>query len=236
MEEKQTWKVLSHQPIEKVTENLWRVEGEIPGMQLRRVMTLVKRHDGSILAHSAIALDEASMAEIDAWGKISWIVVPNGWHRIDAPRFKARYPQAKVICPSVARKKVEEVVVVDGHYEDFPSDDEVKIEMLSGVANKEGVLLVQSGDGQTAVFNDVIFDMPHLPGFYGFVLKHITASSGGPCVSRIGKLMVVHDKESLRKHLERIAALPKLQRLIVSHHRMTTGRAGEAIAQALSTL
>ena len=38
-----TWKVLPHHPIEKLEPNLWRVEGTVPKMPLRRVMTLVEQ-------------------------------------------------------------------------------------------------------------------------------------------------------------------------------------------------
>ena len=63
------WKVLEHGKIERLTERLWRVEGMIPGMSLRRVMTVVKRSSGGLAIHSAIALDEGEMAELEAWGK-----------------------------------------------------------------------------------------------------------------------------------------------------------------------
>ena len=41
------WQVHAHRPIEKLTENLWRVEGDVPGMPLKRVMTVGKRSDGT---------------------------------------------------------------------------------------------------------------------------------------------------------------------------------------------
>ena len=63
------WTVLEHRSIEKVEENLWCVTGTLPGMALRRVMTLVRLENGDIVIHSAIALDEASMSEIEGWGR-----------------------------------------------------------------------------------------------------------------------------------------------------------------------
>jgi len=42
------WKVLPHKPIEKLAENLWRVEGDLEGMPLKRVMAIAKRADGSL--------------------------------------------------------------------------------------------------------------------------------------------------------------------------------------------
>src|SRR5690349_19124776 len=113
------WKVLEHSPIEELATNLWRVEGSLPGMPLRRVMTLVKREDGDLVVHNAIAVDDASLARIEAWGRPRWLIVPNGWHRLDAPAWKARFPDLRVLTPAGSRKKVEEVIHVDGGYEDF---------------------------------------------------------------------------------------------------------------------
>jgi hypothetical protein len=213
-----TWSVLPHRPIEKITANLWRVEGDLKDMPLKRVMTLAKRHDGTLVVHNAIALEEAAMAEIAAFGKVAYVIVPNGFHRLDAPAYRSRYPDAKFFAPAGARKKVEEAVDVQGTCEDFPPDERVSYTTLEGTGSGEGVLRVTSEEEVTLVLNDVVFNMPHVPGIKGFVLRHVTASTGGPRVSRIGKLFLIKDKAALRAHLLRLADIPRLRRIIVSHH------------------
>ncbi len=42
-------------------------------------------------------------------------------------------------------------------------------------------------------------------------------STGGPRVTRIGRLFVVRDRGALRAYLEKLAADPKLERIIMSH-------------------
>lgn len=232
----ETWKVLPHRPIEHLADNLWRVEGGLEHMPLKRVMTVARRQDGGLVIHNAIALDDAAMAALDAWGPVTALLVPNGYHRLDARIFKQRYPAARVYCPRGATKKVEEVVPVDGSYEDFPADDTIELETLAGIKEQEGVMLVRSPDGVTLVFNDAIFNMPHVPGFSGWILKHITQSTGGPRVSRIARLALIKDKAAFRADLERLADTPELRRLIVSHHCMVEGDAASAIRQAASTL
>lgn len=231
-----TWKVLPHGPVEELAENLWRVEGSLEGMPLRRVMTVAKRSDGDLVIHNAMALDDASMAKIEAQGRVGYLIVPNGYHRLDAPVFKKRYPEAKVLCPRGGRAKVAEVVPVDGTYEDFPKDSAVELVNLDGVAEQEGVMIVRSADGATLVFNDAIFNMPHVGGFSGFVIRHITASTGGPRVSRIMKLFVIKDRAALRANLLRLAETEGLRRMIVSHHELVQGDAAAAIRQAAATL
>src|SRR5687767_7163258 len=110
----QEWKVLPHGPIEKLEDNLWRVEGSLPGgMPLKRVMTVARLRDGQLVIHNAIALGPAEMAELERFGKPAYLIVPNAYHRLDAKIWKDRYPQIAAGCPAGARAKVSEVVPVD---------------------------------------------------------------------------------------------------------------------------
>ncbi len=218
----QAWKVLPHRPIEQLDDHLWRVEGDLEGMPLKRVMAIAKRADGRLVMHNGIALEDEAMKAIDAWGEVSEILVPNGYHRLDAKVFHDRYPKARILCPAGARKKVEEVVKVDGTYEDFGQDANVSLETLEGTAAAEGAMIVKDGDRTSLVLNDALFNMPHLPGFTGWVLRNVTASSGGPRVSRVARWLVVKERAAFAAHLGRLAELPGLVRIVVSHHETIT--------------
>jgi hypothetical protein len=127
-------------------------------------------------------------------------------------------------------------VPVDADYDGFPADPRVTIEMLDGVKAAEGVMKVRSDDGTTLVFNDLVFNMPHLTGVQGFVLKHLTQSSGGPRVSRIGRLFLVKEKAKVRANLERLADTPALKRIVVGHHQTIVDRPGEALRDVAKSL
>ncbi len=230
------WQVLPHGAIEKLEENLWWVRGSLPGMALKRVMTLVRLDDGRIIIHSAIALDDASMAEIEAWGSPSVLLVPNGYHRLDAPAFCARYTNLKVYCPRGSRRKIEEVVGVDGDYNALEMDASCEVEHLAGVRDGEGVMIVRSPAGSTLVFNDALFNMSHGKGIAGFIFRHITGSTGGPRVTRLFRWLAVKERRAFREHLERLAATPDLVRIIVSHHRIITERPAEVLREVAATL
>ena len=230
------WRVLRHGPIEKLDENLWCVTGSLPGMSLKRVMTLVRLDDGRLVIHSAVALDEGAMAEIEAWGRPAILLVPNAYHRLDAPAYLARYPDLEVFCPRGSRKKVEEVVPVHGSYDDFPENPIVALEHLDGVRKVEGVMRVRSSSGSTLVFNDAVFNMPHGRGVPGFIFRHITGSTGGPRVTRLFRMMAVKDKAAFRDNLQRLAGTPELKRIIVSHHEPITDRPAEILHQIAAAL
>lgn len=230
------WTILPHGPIEKLSPRVWRVEGTLAGMPLKRVMTIVRCASGRLLVHNAIAIDESSMAEIAAWGEVGWILVPNGYHRLDAPAFAKRFPTAQVLCPPGARKKVQEVVTVHGTYADFPKDASVSLHLLDGVADEEGYVQVSDEAGVTLVMNDLVFNMPHLPGAQGFVLKHLTRSTGGPQLTRVSRFFLVKDKAKVRAQLERLAGIEHLTRVIVSHHQTIETTSERSVSDVLRSV
>lgn len=228
----ETWTVNAHRPLEKLESNLWRVEGDLPGANGTRVMTIAKLANGGLVIHNAIALEEDLMKEIEAFGDPEVLIVPNAFHRLDANVFKQRYPKLRVLCPSSAKKKVAQVVAVDGTLEDGPKDDRVRMFHLDGTKGHEGVVEVKSDSGTTLVFNDVINNLPKLGGMIGVML----APTGRPSVPRIFRWFFVKDKTKFRSSLEQMAGSPELRRVIVSHGRMMTDKPGEDIRTALTAL
>jgi hypothetical protein len=227
-----TWQVFPHRPIEKLEPNLWRVEGDIPYQKGTRVMTLAKMKDGGLLIHNAIALEDDLMKEIESWAKPSLLVVPNGFHRLDSRVYKQRYPQLKVIAPAGSRKKVAQVVPVDADYASAPSDDSVRLHHWDGTKDVEGFLEVKSNGSSTVVINDVVNNLPKMGGLFGFLL----APTGTVSVPRLSRWMMVKNKPAFAAHLNRVAADPKLKRVIVSHGAVLSDRPGESLKTAAARL
>jgi hypothetical protein len=171
------WTVLPHGPIEPLADNLWWVQGSVPKMSLKRVMTTARLVDGRLVIHNGIALEESAMQKIEAWGTPAFLIVPNGGHRLDAPAYKKRYPSLKVLTPKGSRRRVEEVISVDGTYEDFPPNDTVRFETLHGVEDAEGAMIVQSSDGITVVLNDAVFNMDRKTDPLGFFFTTLLGSA-----------------------------------------------------------
>jgi hypothetical protein len=231
------WKVLGHGPIEKLSDNLWTVKGDLPGMSLKRVMAIARRTDGKLVIHSAIAMSEDRMKELESLGEPAYLIVPNRGHRLDAPRYKSRYPNLRVYAPSGGRKGVEEKVPVDGTYEDFPADAAVRLEMLHGVKDEEGAMIVTSSDGVTVVLNDAVFNMDRKRDVLGFLFTTLLGSAPGPRISRLVKLLFIKDKAAFRGDLLRLAETKDLVRLMVAHENVAHGaEAAAALRTAASSL
>lgn len=232
-----SWQPAAHEPIQKLSENLWWVRGPIPGISIRRCMTLARLADGRVLIWSAIPLDEPSMREVEAWGTPAFLVVPSALHRLDAAAYKARYPELRVYCPSGARKDAAEVVPVDGVFEDFPSDAQVSFRALAGIENKEGAMLVRSQDGTTLVLNDALFNMPLPRDFAARLLVKLFGSAPGPRVSRVVKLFWCNDKAAFRQSLLELSEIADLTRVVVAHDSPISGPAArEALKSAVAQL
>lgn len=230
-----SWIVLEHGPLQQLADNLWRVQGAVPGMSLKRTMTVVRRADGSLLLHSPIALDQAAQQQLEALGAISVVVVPNAGHRLDAPAYKARYPGLVTFCPRGGRSKIAEVLAVDGTYDDYVDDGTVRFETLDGVGGSEGAMIVRSDDGVSVVLNDVVMNMDTKKDLLGYLFTTVLGSAPGPRVSRLARLVYVKDQPALRRHLERLAATPALQRLIVSHEKVASGPDAAAALREAAT-
>jgi hypothetical protein len=217
-------KLLPHGDVEAVVPGVWMVKGICP-FPLRRVMTIWKAPDGSLVLHSVIALDEARFAQLDSLGKVSLMIVPHGGHRLDIAAYKRRYPTAKVVAPAATRAKIEEVVPVEANAEDELPRHGIKAHALPGWKNGELAYEIGlPGGGRGLVLSDVLANDDRLPGMGAWFFRNVTGGVKGPLgVPRIMKMMMVKDRPAARAGLESLAAIPDLRLLSVAHGKPVTG-------------
>ncbi len=210
----ESWTVLPHKPIEKLADNLWRVSGSMPNGRIQRQMVLARLADKRILVHNAIALGEAEMADIEAWGEPAILFVPNGYHRQDAAIWKQRYPKMTVVAPPASRARVEKVVPVQKTSDEVELDDTMSFQPVEGIP-AESALQVRSGDDTTLILCDALFNMPRLGGVKNLLL----GPTGKVAVSRVVRWFLLKDRRAYARWLERTAGLPGLRRVLVAHGR-----------------
>lgn len=230
------WPSGGHGPLEQLADGLWVVDAELSLLPIGRRMTIARDARGDLTVHSAVACDESVMKEIDALGPVRTIVVPNHGHKIDAPRYAARYPDAKVVTPRAGLRKVERAVAVHGVLDEFEPDACLRVEMLDGVPF-EGVLVHTDPSGDVSlVFNDALMNLPdHLPGFKGWLVG-LLGSTGGPKVTKIAKSTIVRDPRAYGQHLLRLSNVPRLTRAIVSHGAVIEGDVSATLRRVAATL
>jgi hypothetical protein len=217
------WTVLPHGKLSRLDDNLLSVTGDLhmPVGDVPRRMTVARLADGGLVVYSAIALDEAEMAALEAFGPPSYLVVPNDIHRMDAKIWKDRYPQIRVVAPAGVRNAVEEVVPVDETSPDF-GDPQVEYVTVPGTEEHEAALIVKTWSGTTLVVNDLIWNLNDRPGFGGWLFKVMGFTGNEPKIPTVVELRGIKDKNALRAQLERWARIPNLNRIIVSHGEIVT--------------
>jgi hypothetical protein len=116
------------------------------------------------------------------------------------------------------RRRVEQIVPVDGGWEVLPRDRGLEPIPLGGSRWGEAALIVRSAGGARAslLFGDAVMNLPHQPGLGGLALRLI-GSTGGAMVTPLTRLVTVSDAHALAAALERLAATPGLVRLVPSH-------------------
>jgi hypothetical protein len=214
----ETWRVLPHGEPTEVDDGILTVVGRLkmPLMDLPRRMTVVRLRDGRFVVWSAIALDDARMARLEAFGRPAFMIVPNDHHRLDAKAWKARYPDLAVVAPEGSRAKVEQVVRVDTTAPDF-GDADVEFVAVPGTRAREAALLVRRRAGTTLVLNDLVGNIRDAAGIGGWLLK-LTGFAGREAqIPKPVKLAIVKDADALRDQLLAWAKLPSLVRIVVSH-------------------
>jgi hypothetical protein len=226
--------VLPHEPIRRLEDDLWEVEGKLPSGDLTRRMVLLRLRDGRVVVHNAVSLEDELMAEIEAWGRPSFLVVPNSFHRIDAWAWTQRYPGIAVVAGATAKKKVEQAVTVAGGVDILPRDQGVEAEDMAGTRVGEMTFVHTSATSgrKSLVLNDTFWNEPHHKGLTGVVFR-IMGSTGGPRISRLMKVAGMSDRKAARAQLLRLAAISGLARVIPAHGKLVEHDAGAILTQAV---
>lgn len=220
--------VLPHSAIEELAPNLWHVTGTLPSLvMVPREMILYRLADGSLLIHSAIALNETEMAKLESLGKPKIMVVPNRIHRFDAAIYKKRYPQLVVICPAAAKPYVEEKVAVDGIAEEILPTYDIICHEPQGIRPQELVYELPLPTGKALIFTDILFNLnktyfqqhsPQKQSLLQWLGASLIGASGFFGITYLGKRFFMCDRNAYRQWLLTLAdSIPDLQVISVAH-------------------
>ena len=226
------WPRREHGELHKLSDNLWLVEGPVPGMLYRRQMVVARDEHGQLLLHSVIALDCAGMSALEALGAPTWLVVPNGYHRLDAPAYAQRYPQLRVVTPRGSVERVQAVVGVSMTYDEFPGGSTLQLEPAPWPNAPEGILRVRSPDGVTLVFNDLLWTPPEA----GWSAPLYRLLRQKPQVPFVARRMFASDRAPLKTWLETLAQTQGLVRVIPGHGPPITRDAPAALSRVAAAL
>jgi hypothetical protein len=208
------WTVLPHGNLKRVNGRILTVVGELemPLLELPRRMSAVRSSSGELVIFSAIALREPDMAELEAFGRPAFLVVPSVRHRLDAPAYAQRYPGITVVAPRAGAEKIAEVVLVNTSAPDFGDSTIRYVEIAA-----DSALEVDCDDGLTLIVNDLIGDIHGEHGLGGWLLRVMGFAGDDPHVPAPVKLLLGKHKGDVAQQFRRWADRADLRRIIVSH-------------------
>ena len=222
-----TWE--SHIPagarrVEKLPNGVVSVSSPLWGMPDLRRMAVVPTAAGSIV-FSPICLPDNELEAALGDHNVAVIVVPAAMHRLDAAMWKARFPDAKVVCPDGIRNTVSNKVGVDDCYSGVfcPGNafgvTEIPAPMKPG-ANESALFVDSAG---CLLVCDVIenIDVSHMPGPLRWMAqRYLVDNSDGLTMSYGFRHWMSLGSSEMKKWLERLAAEAKarnIQTLFVCH-------------------
>lgn len=226
------WTVTQHEPIEKIDDNLWAVQGLVPGASFPRRMCIVRRGDGTLLFFHAVPLEERALAEVTAWGKPADLVVGHHQHAIDADAFRRRLGLS-VYGPREVAERLRERVDLAGTLQDLRRDPVVEVVSVPGSKLGEAVLIVRSGARVSLLFADVIQNGDRARLAWPF---RMLGFAGGPKVVPVFRMLFIRDRAALKAGLAELSRLPGLVRLVPCHGRVVGEGAASALAAAAAAL
>ncbi len=130
-------------------------------------MLLVGLGDGQLLAVSPGTIDDAAFAEVDKWGKVTWLLAPNHFHWWGLSIWKKRYPDVRVVAHPNAlpglRKKVKGLEIGDVADLKAVLPKHVKLHHPPSAKQGETWVQVQMTTGRALFVTDGIINEQRLP-------------------------------------------------------------------------
>ncbi len=205
-------KVYPYRPLKALAANLWQVEGTLAN-GLPRNMTVYRLLDGRLLLYSVVAMDEEGMSALEKLGRPAIMVMPHDRHEMDAPFYKRRYPDLRVLAPDPRSARS---VVVDADLAEL-GDLGIAAYPLPGTSYHEVVLELPIEGGVALCATELLSSIAGLPGLKGLLLRGLGPPGGGFGVARVVRWREVIDRERVRAWLTSLADRSDLRMVLVGH-------------------
>jgi hypothetical protein len=222
--------VTPHSGLQQLEENLWFIDGQVPGAPMSRRMCIVKRSDGKLLFFHAIPLDDATLAQVRALGDPAYLVIAHDQHGVDADAFQKKLG-LKLYGPKRNEAKLRAKFDLDGTLEDLPKDPDVDVRSLEGSKTGETMIEVKSKGGTSLLYSDVVMNVKS-----GALSMRLAGFIGGPKTPFIWRFMFVSDKKALKGHFEQLAAKPGLKAIVPCHGELVREGVGQVLQQLAAGL
>jgi hypothetical protein len=229
-----TTEIYPYHPLKSLATNLWQVEGTLAN-GLPRNMTVYRLADGRLLLYSVVAMHAADLEALEKLGRPAILVMPHDRHQMDAPFYKQRYPEIRILAPEPRHPRK---VPVDGDLGEL-AELGIKAYVLPGTTYHEVVLELPVEGGTSGVAlctTELLGNISGLRGLMGALLRLLGPPGGGLGVARVVRWREVSDRQRARAWMTSMAERPDLRMVLVGHGSPVTENAGAALLRAAGHL
>ena len=198
------------------------------GLPVGTRMTVIRLSGGRLLLHSPVALDSKLQAELDAIGRVSYVVAPNRLHHLYAGEVAKVYPEARLwVAPGLERKRPDlAFVAVLGDEPPEEWREEVWQTFFRGRPYENEVVFFHRSS-RTLILCDLAFNFGPRAAAPTRLLMKLLRSYGRFGPSKLDPLLI-RDRDAARQSLERILAWD-FDRVVVAHGEVLESGGREAL-------
>jgi hypothetical protein len=231
--------IYPYKPLRALADNLWQVEGSLR-LPVPRNMTIWRAPDGRLVLYSVVAMYEQGMRAIESLGTPAFMVIPHRRHRMDAPFYKARYPDIRVLAGSARVLEGGPAgLVIEGALGEL-RELGVRAEPIPGTSSDDVAMDVPITGGHAGGRGLCVCELLtnfELPGALGKLAGRILGPPGGGLgISRVVRFREVVDRDALRAWLTGQAGRTDLSLLLVAHGDATIGNVSAALLRAATQI
>ena len=219
-----------------IADGIWVVPAPLRFMGIFAIgtrMTVIRAGDGLVL-HSPIAIDDALKAEIDALGPVRHVVAPSAYHHLFAGDAAKTWPDAKLLAPSVLRRKRKDLSV-EADLESGPPSawgGDLQTFPIRGSMLNETVLFHTPTN--TLVGSDLLENFTHVEDAFTRQYLKLGGVYGKPGWHRFLRF-VYRDRAAAKASIEQLLDLD-LDRIVIAHGDVVTTRPKDTMREALGFL
>jgi hypothetical protein len=195
-------------------------------------MTALALGGGELALISPVPIDDAVARQLEALGKVSYLIAPNLHHNLYLAAASERYPEAHVLVPpglAARRPELRVSGTLDGELP-APLARALDVVHIEGAAALDEYVFFQRASG-TLVVADLVFNVLQPRGFWANVALWLVGCHGRLGQSRAWRVFV-KDRAAMARSVERVLALP-VRTLVMAHGEVVRDEAHARLASAL---
>jgi hypothetical protein len=223
---------MSHQKIAPSLE-IWTQDLKFMGTELGTRMSVIDVDgNGSLFVHSPIRLTKEIRSQLDAMGRVAYVVAPNKWHHLFIGDYRAAYPQARLFCaPGLEKKRSD--LAFDGIINDsqtFPWNPALEHLIVQGAPMFNEVAFFHPLS-RTLILTDTALHICESSSWRTKLFFRMIGAYGKFGLTRFEKWLFIKNKTEFRNSMEKIGHW-EFDRIVLAHGKIveTGGRAAFSTA------